>query len=62
MNNLTLIEETCNIMEPNDLVTRLRNSVFNGLSYLCQLSRVPEEELFKICLDFWKYFANYAMQ
>ena len=61
-NNLNLIEETCNIMEPNELVNRLRNAVLNGLTYLAQLSRIPEEELFKICLDFWKFFSYDVME
>jgi hypothetical protein len=26
--------------------------------YLVQLSRIPEDELFKICLEFWNFFAQ----
>ena len=36
----------------------LRESVFRGLTYLIQLSNIPEEELFKICLEFWHFFSH----
>jgi len=26
------------------------------------MSRIPEDELFKICLDFWHFFSNDIMQ
>ena len=57
-NNLDLIEETTNIMEPNENIEFLRGAVRQGLNYLVQLSRIPEEELFKIILEFWHFFAN----
>lgn len=28
---------------------------------MCQLSRIPEDELFKICLDFWHFFSYNVM-
>lgn len=45
-------------MEPNENIEFLRGAVRQGLNYLVQLSRIPEEELFKIILEFWHFFAN----
>ena len=56
-NNIDLIEETTNIIEPNENIEFLRGAVRQGLMYLVQLSRINEEELFKICLEFWHFFA-----
>ena len=61
-NNIDLIEETTNIMEPNENIEFLRQAVRQGLMYLVQLSRIPEEELFKIILEFWHWFANDTLQ
>ena len=40
----------------------LRDQTLHGLTYLAQMSRIPDEELFKICLDFWHFFANDVMK
>lgn len=39
----------------------LRDQTLLGLSYLAQMSRIPDDELLKICLDFWHFFANDVM-
>lgn len=48
-------------MEPNPDIEFLRNSIDHGLTYMIQLSLVQEEELFKICLEFWHWFSNDVM-
>ena len=40
----------------------LRDQTLHGLTYLAQMSRIPDEELFKICLDYWHFFANDVMK
>jgi hypothetical protein len=39
----------------------LVHSTQAGLNYLVQLSNVPEDELFKISMTFWHFFANDVM-
>ncbi len=48
-------------MEANEQVALLRECTKQSLNYLIQLSKIPEDELFKICLEFWHYFANDIM-
>lgn len=57
-NNLDLIEEMTNIQEMNENTAMLVNTTQQGLSYLVQLSNVPEDELFKINMNFWHFFAS----
>lgn len=45
-------------MEPDQNTILLRECVGNGLNYLIQLSNIPEDELFKICFEFWNWFSN----
>jgi Chromosome region maintenance or exportin repeat len=42
----------------NENTQMLVISVQTGLNYLVQLSNVPEDELFKICMSFWHFFAH----
>jgi hypothetical protein len=42
----------------NENTQMLVVSVQAGLNYLVQLSNVPEEELFKICVSFWHFFSH----
>lgn len=51
--NLTLIEQSTNTMEPNQNLEFLKNYTKKGLQYLIQCTNIDEDELFKICLDFW---------
>ena len=60
-NNVDLIEQTTNVMEPNPDVDFLRASLDQGLVFMIQLTQVQEEELFKICLEFWHWFAHDVM-
>lgn len=60
-NNITLIEQLTNTMEPNPNIEIVRSSVQQGLKYMVQLSNIDEDELFKICLEFWHWFCNDAM-
>ena len=55
------MEGLTNTMEANNEVQMLRNQTLQGLTYLAQMSRIQDEELFKICLDFWHFFANDVM-
>jgi exportin-1 len=57
-NNLDLIEEMTNIAEMNENTAMLVNTAQQGLIYLVQLSNVPEDELFKISMNFWHFFAS----
>jgi hypothetical protein len=59
-----MIEELTNAASIADLTpdaSMLANCTAIGLTYLVQLSNIPEEELFKISLNFWKFFANDVM-
>lgn len=60
-NNLDLVEEMTNVMEPNQNIQYLQQCVQKALQYLVQLSQIPEDELFKICLDFWNFFCENVM-
>ena len=60
-NNLDLIEEMTNIAQMNDNTAMLVQSAQAGLIYLVQLSNVPEDELFKITMNFWHFFSHDVM-
>lgn len=45
----------------NQVVNTLREVVKQSLEYMTQLSRIPEDELFKICLEFWHFFCYNTM-
>lgn len=61
-NNIDFIEALANTVEPNQEIQMLRDQTLQGLTYLAQMSRIQDEELFKICLDFWHFFANDVMK
>lgn len=54
--NLSLIEQTTNTMDQNQNIEFLKRYTQRGLQYLIQCTNIPEDELFKICLDFWHFF------
>ena len=60
-NNLDFIEHLTNTIESNNEVQMLRDQTLQGLVYLTQMSRIQDEELFKICLDYWHFFAQDIM-
>ena len=43
-------------MEQNPNIEALKQYTKQGLAYLIQCTNIPEEELFKICLEFWHFF------
>lgn len=57
-----MIEKVTNVMETNQMIEVLRESVRQGLDFMIQLTNVPEEELFKICIEFWHWFCQDGMQ
>ena len=61
-NNLDFIESITNEIEANPQVQMLRDQTRQGLTYLAQMSRIPDDELFKICLDFWHFFTYDILQ
>lgn len=54
--HLDLIEQTCNTIGQNANIDALRNYTEKGLQYLIQCTNIPEDELFKICLEFWHHY------
>ena len=48
-----------NVTEMNENTYMLLNCTQAGLSYLLQLSNIPEDELFKISLNFWNFFSEF---
>ena len=60
-NNIDFIETITNEIQPNNEIQMLRDQTSQGLTYLAQMSRIQDEELFKICLDFWHFFSNDIM-
>ena len=55
--NIRVIEELSDAIEPNQNIILLRECVKKALEMMVQLSSIPEDELFKICLDFWHFIA-----
>lgn len=55
--NLRIVEELTNVMTPNENIIFLRECVKKSLEIMVQLSNIPEDELFKICLDFWHFLS-----
>ena len=60
--SIRVIEELTDAIEPNQNIIMLRECVKKSLEVLVQLSNVPEDELFKICLDFWHFLSIDIMQ
>lgn len=55
--NLSNIE-TIVSQTQNENTQMLFNCLNLGLNYMVQYSQCEEDELFKICLDFWKFFTE----
>jgi len=49
-------------MESNPNIDFLKQYTQSGLSYLIQCTNIAEDELFKICLDFWHFFTMDNLQ
>lgn len=60
--NLALIETSCNTMESNQNIEFVKQYTSRGLHYLIQSTNIPEDELFKICLEFWHFWTMDILQ
>lgn len=49
-------------MGQNANIDALKAYTEKGLQYLCQCTNIPEDELFKICLEFWHRFSFEILQ
>ena len=55
-NHLDLIEKTFNNFNVNEeLKTTLQGTTKMALGYLLQLSQIPNDEVFKICVEYWNH-------
>lgn len=52
-----IVEQLTDAIDPNPNIQVLRECVKKSLEMMVQLSQIPEDELFKICLDFWHFLA-----
>jgi|LauGreDrversion4_2_1035121.scaffolds.fasta_scaffold31873_5 hypothetical protein len=59
---IRVIEQLTDSMDPNPNIVMLRDCVKKSLEMMIQLSSISEDELFKICLDFWHFLAVDIMQ
>eukprot|EP00357_Protocruzia_adherens_P031388 CAMPEP_0115046264 /NCGR_PEP_ID=MMETSP0216-20121206/48648_1 /TAXON_ID=223996 /ORGANISM="Protocruzia adherens, Strain Boccale" /LENGTH=1097 /DNA_ID=CAMNT_0002429317 /DNA_START=4965 /DNA_END=8258 /DNA_ORIENTATION=- len=57
-NNLELVETTIPKLENNEDRTTLEAQVKKALIYLVQLTDIPEDEIFKINVEYWNWFAQ----
>ncbi len=58
-NHLDLIEATVAAPSANkDAVNMLLSKTKQALIYLLQLSNIPNDEIFKVCAEFWNFLAN----
>lgn len=62
-NNMAAVENilATNQVEGNELLTGLMKTYEQALQYMVQFSYIPEESLFKICVEFWHYFTYEVM-
>jgi exportin-1 len=59
---IRIIEQLTDAIEPNENITLLRECVRKALQMMVELSLIPEDELFKICIDFWHFLSTDIMQ
>lgn len=59
---IRVIEELTDTIEPNPNIQVLRECVKKSLEIMVQTSQIPEDELFKISLDFWHFLTTDVMQ
>jgi hypothetical protein len=45
-------------MEQNPNIDTLKNHTKQALEYMIQCSNIPDDELFKITLNFWHFFTK----
>jgi hypothetical protein len=58
---IRIIEQLTDSIDPNPHIQLLRECVRKSLEMIVQLTQIPEDELFKICLDFWHFLATDIM-
>ena len=58
---IRIIEQLTDAIDPNPNIQMLRECVKRSLEIMVQFSQIPEDELFKICLDFWHFLATDIM-
>lgn len=59
---IRVIEELTDAIDPNPNISILRECVKKSLEIMVQTSQIPEDELFKISLDFWHFLTTDVMQ
>jgi hypothetical protein len=59
---IRVIEELTDTIEPNPNIQILRDCVKKSLEIMVQISQIPEDELFKISLDFWHFLTTDVIQ
>lgn len=56
-----MIEQICG-QNQNENTRVLDECLNQGLAYMIQYSQCEEDELLKICLEFWKFFTEYIYE
>ena len=59
-NNLRRLEEVCEAAPMSETTHAFEASIKQGLFYMLQMSSIPEDELFKICVEFWNFFTYHV--
>ena len=57
--NMGFIEEFDFIQgsaQPSEFLLTYINEIELGLTYICQINQVPNEEIFRACAEFWNWF------
>ena len=49
------------VNNPNDFTNALETALDKALDYLIQLSNIPNDELFRVMMEFWHEFTYYIM-
>lgn len=57
--NMNFIEEFDFIQgtgQPSEFLISYINEIELGLTYICQINNIPNEEIFRACAEFWNWF------
>jgi exportin-1 len=58
---IDLIEEMLSSIQANPkAIAILLNKASQALIYIMQLSNIPNDEIFKICVEFWNFISSYV--
>ena len=58
-NNMNFLEEYDFIQgsgQPSEFLLTYLNEIEQGLTYICQINLIPNEEIFRACAEFWNWF------